>query len=39
MFWLEDLIRDTAGRPRAIKQARYRGDRVAFSAVARRAVA
>jgi GntR family transcriptional regulator len=39
MLWLEDLIRDTDGRPRAIKQARFRGDRVAFSAVARRAVA
>ncbi|HUF99345.1 MAG TPA: GntR family transcriptional regulator [Ilumatobacter sp.] len=39
MFWLEDLIRDVDGRPRAIKQARFRGDRVAFSAVARRAVA
>jgi GntR family transcriptional regulator len=39
MLWLEDLIRDVDGRPRAIKQTRYRGDRVAFSAVARRRAA
>jgi GntR family transcriptional regulator len=36
MLWLEDLLRDVQGRPRAISQLRYRGDRVAFSATARR---
>jgi GntR family transcriptional regulator len=39
MLWLEDFIRDVDGRPRAIKQTRYRGDRVAFSAIARRRAA
>jgi GntR family transcriptional regulator len=36
LLWLEDYLRDDAGQPRAICQLRYRGDRVAFSATARR---
>jgi GntR family transcriptional regulator len=36
MLWFEDFMRDTDGRPRAFCQLRYRGDRVAFSAIARR---
>jgi len=36
IIWLEDLIQDADGRIRAIHQLRYRGDRVAFSAIARR---
>ena len=39
MLWLEDFLRDVEGRPRAIKQTRYRGDRVAFWAIARRRAA
>jgi GntR family transcriptional regulator len=36
LLWLEDYLRDESGNPRAICQLRYRGDRVAFSATARR---
>jgi len=36
MLWLEDFLRDEEGAPLAVTQLRYRGDRVAFSAKARR---
>ncbi|WP_167102879.1 GntR family transcriptional regulator [Mycobacterium sp. DL592] len=36
LIWLEDLIEDHSGQPRALSQLRLRGDRVAFSANARR---
>lgn len=36
MLWLEDFLRDADGRPRAVCELRYRGDCVAFSAVAHR---
>lgn len=36
LFWLEDLIEDEHGQPRALSQLRLRGDRVAFSASAYR---
>jgi GntR family transcriptional regulator len=39
LLWLEDYLRDETGHPRAVCQLRYRGDRVAFSATARRPVA
>jgi GntR family transcriptional regulator len=38
LIWLEDVIEDEAGQPRALSQLRLRGDRVAFSATARRFV-
>jgi GntR family transcriptional regulator len=38
LIWLEDLIEDETGQPRALSQLRLRGDRVAFSATARRFV-
>jgi GntR family transcriptional regulator len=38
LIWLEDLIEDETGQPRALSQLRLRGDRVAFSATARRLV-
>jgi GntR family transcriptional regulator len=34
ILWLEDLLRDTQGRPRALSHVRYRADRVTFSATA-----
>jgi GntR family transcriptional regulator len=34
ILWLEDLVYDLDGRPRAICQLRYRADRVMFSATA-----
>jgi GntR family transcriptional regulator len=34
VLWLEDLLRDTDGVPRALSQVRYRADRVTFSATA-----
>lgn len=37
LIWLEDVIEDHTGQPRALSQLRLRGDRVAFSANARRA--
>jgi len=37
LIWLEDVIEDETGQPRALSQLRLRGDRVAFSATARRA--
>jgi GntR family transcriptional regulator len=36
VLWCEDLLCDVDGRPRALMQLRYRGDRVIFSATARR---
>ncbi len=36
LVWLEDVIEDQDGQPRALSQLRLRGDRVAFSAMARR---
>jgi len=36
LIWLEDVIEDNTGQPRALSQLRLRGDRVAFSATARR---
>jgi GntR family transcriptional regulator len=36
LIWLEDVIEDENGQPRALSQLRLRGDRVAFSANARR---
>lgn len=36
LIWLEDVISDEHGQPRALSQLRLRGDRVAFSAMARR---
>lgn len=38
LIWLEDVIEDESGQPRALSQLRLRGDRVAFSANARRSV-
>jgi GntR family transcriptional regulator len=39
ILWLEDLLYDVDGLPRAICQMRYRGDRVVFSATAHRPTA
>jgi GntR family transcriptional regulator len=36
VMWLEDLLRDAQGTPRALSQLRYRADRVTFSGRARR---
>jgi GntR family transcriptional regulator len=36
LVWLEDVIEDEHGQPRALSQLRLRGDRVAFSATAYR---
>lgn len=36
IVWLEDVIEDVTGQPRALSQLRLRGDRVAFSATAYR---
>ncbi|MET0704508.1 MAG: GntR family transcriptional regulator [Mycobacterium sp.] len=36
MVWLEDVIEDVSGQPRALSQLRLRGDRVSFSATAYR---
>jgi GntR family transcriptional regulator len=36
MVWLEDVIEDDSGQPRALSQLRLRGDRVSFSATAYR---
>ena len=36
LVWLEDVIEDENGQPRALAQLRLRGDRVAFSANAYR---
>jgi GntR family transcriptional regulator len=36
LIWLEDIIEDECGQPRALSQLRLRGDRVAFSATAYR---
>jgi GntR family transcriptional regulator len=36
LIWLEDVIEDESGQPRALSQLRLRGDRVAFSANAYR---
>ena len=36
VLWLEDLLKDEAGTPRALSQVRYRADRVSFSASATR---
>jgi GntR family transcriptional regulator len=36
IVWLEDVIEDDTGQPRALSQLRLRGDRVAFSATAYR---
>jgi GntR family transcriptional regulator len=36
LIWLEDVIEDESGQPRALSQLRLRGDRIAFSATARR---
>ncbi|PRC46373.1 GntR family transcriptional regulator [Mycobacterium sp. ITM-2017-0098] len=38
LVWLEDLIEDDNGQPRALSQLRLRGDRVAFSANAYRPI-
>lgn len=38
LIWIEDVIEDENGQPRALAQLRLRGDRVAFSANARRSV-
>lgn len=39
MVWLEDVIEDDTGQPRALSQLRLRGDRVTFSATAYRRTA
>lgn len=39
MVWLEDVIEDDCGQPRALSQLRLRGDRVSFSATAYRRTA
>jgi GntR family transcriptional regulator len=39
MVWLEDVIEDDTGQPRALSQLRLRGDRVSFSATAYRRTA
>lgn len=39
MVWLEDVIEDDEGQPRALSQLRLRGDRVSFSATAYRGTA
>jgi GntR family transcriptional regulator len=39
MVWLEDVIEDESGQPRALSQLRLRGDRVSFSATAYRRTA
>jgi GntR family transcriptional regulator len=39
MVWLEDVIEDDCGQPRALSQFRLRGDRVSFSATAYRRIA
>lgn len=36
MIWLEDVIEDEDGQPRALSQLRLRGDRVAFASKAQR---
>jgi GntR family transcriptional regulator len=36
MIWLEDIIEDEGGQPRALSQLRLRSDRIAFSATAYR---
>ena len=36
LIWLEDVLEDQDGQPRALSQFRLRGDRVAVSAKARR---
>jgi GntR family transcriptional regulator len=36
LIWLEDVIEDENGQPRALSQLRLRGDRISFSATARR---
>ena len=36
LIWLEDLVEDAAGQPRALSQMRFRSDRVAFHVVAQR---
>lgn len=36
LVWLEDVIEDEKGQPRALSQLRLRSDRVSFSATARR---
>jgi GntR family transcriptional regulator len=36
LVWLEDVIEDENGQPRALSQLRLRGDRIAFSATAYR---
>ncbi|WP_197378229.1 GntR family transcriptional regulator [Mycolicibacterium mengxianglii] len=38
LIWLEDLIEDESGQPRALSQLRLRGDRIAFSANAYRPI-
>ena len=35
-LWCEDLLNDVEGRPRALSQVRFRGDRVTFTAIAHR---
>ncbi|WP_260760868.1 GntR family transcriptional regulator [Mycobacterium sp. SMC-4] len=37
LLWVEDVISDDSGQPRALSQLRLRGDRVAFLSTARRA--
>jgi GntR family transcriptional regulator len=39
MVWLEDVIEDDCGQPRALSQFRLRGDRVSFSVTAHRRTA
>ena len=39
MVWLEDVIEDDSGQPRALSQLRLRADRVSFSAIAHRSTA
>jgi GntR family transcriptional regulator len=39
LLWLEDLLRDEQGRPRALSQFRFRSDRVVFSASVHRRLA
>jgi GntR family transcriptional regulator len=36
ILWCEDLLNDAEGRPRALSQTRFRGDRVTFTATHRR---
>ena len=36
IMWLEDLLHDEQGTPRALSQIRYRADRVTFSGRAHR---